>query len=60
MLGGNHHVSSGTLQNSFDRRSVVVGGLQTGLGVLLAARLGWIALVQNEKYKPWPKATGST
>ena len=51
MLGGNHHVSSGTLQNSFDRRSVVVGGLQTGLGVLLAARLGWIALVQNEKYK---------
>ncbi len=51
MLGGNQHVSSGTLQNSFDRRSVVVGGLQTGLGVLLAVRLGWIALVQNDKYK---------
>ncbi len=44
------HVSSGTLKNSFDRRSLLIGGLQAGLGVLLAARLGWIALVQNEKY----------
>ncbi|MEY4952578.1 MAG: penicillin-binding protein 2, partial [Pseudomonadota bacterium] len=44
------HVSSGTLKNSFDRRSLLIGGLQAGVGVLLAARLGWIALVQNEKY----------
>lgn len=44
------HVSSGTLKNSFDRRSLLIGGLQTGIGVLLASRLGWIALVQNEKY----------
>jgi penicillin-binding protein 2 len=44
------HVSSGTLKNSFDRRSLLIGGLQTGLGVLLATRLGWIALVENEKY----------
>ncbi|MBS3929224.1 MAG: penicillin-binding protein 2 [Sphingomonadales bacterium] len=44
------HVSSGTLKNSFDRRSLLIGGLQTGVGVLLAARLGWIALVENEKY----------
>ena len=51
MLGDNQHVSSGTLHNSFDRRSLLIGGLQTGLGVLLAARLGWIALVQNDKYK---------
>ena len=33
------HVSSGTLHNSFDRRSLVVGGLQLGVGVLLAALL---------------------
>lgn len=51
MLGGNKHVSSGTLKNSFERRSVLIGGLQTAVGVLLAARMGWIALVDNEKYE---------
>ena len=50
MLGGGQHVSSGTLRNSFDRRSVVIGGLQLGVGVLLAARMAWIGLFQNEKY----------
>jgi penicillin-binding protein 2 len=51
MFGEPQHVSSGTLKNSFERRSFLIGGLQTGLGVLLAARMGWIALVQNEKYE---------
>ncbi len=51
MLGGGRRVSSGTLRNSFDRRSVVIGGLQAGIGTLLAARMGWIALVQNDKYQ---------
>jgi penicillin-binding protein 2 len=50
MLGETKHVSSGTLQNSFERRSVLIGGLQAGIGALLALRMGWIALVQNEKY----------
>lgn len=50
MFGEPKHVSSGTLQNSFDRRSLLIGGLQTGLGVLLAARMGWIGVVQNDKY----------
>lgn len=50
MLGGHDHVSSGTLKNSFDRRSVVIGGLQLGVGILLAARMAWIGLVQNDKY----------
>jgi len=45
------HISSGTLQNSFDRRSIVLGGMQATVGVLLAARLCYIALFQNEKYK---------
>ena len=49
MLGGGQHVSSGTLRNSFDRRGVVIGGLQLGVGVLLAARMAWIGLFQNEK-----------
>ena len=51
MSADSRHVSSGTLKNSFDRRSVVIGALQGGVGVLLAARLGWIAVLQTEKYK---------
>lgn len=50
MFGEPKHVSSGTLKNSFERRSVLIGGLQAGVGLLLAARMGWIALVQNDKY----------
>ena len=45
------HISSGTLANSFDRRAVVIGSVQGGIGVLLAARMGYIALFQNERYK---------
>lgn len=44
-------ISSGTLKNSFDRRSVVVGALQGGIGLLLASRMGYIALFENERYK---------
>lgn len=45
------HVSQGTLANSFDRRSVVVGAIQGGIGVLLAGRMGYIALFENERYQ---------
>ena len=45
------HITNGTLQNSFDRRSVVLGALQGGVGLLLATRMGYIALAQNEHYK---------
>ena len=45
------HISSGTLANSFERRAVIVGALQGGVGVLLAARMGYIALFQNERYR---------
>jgi penicillin-binding protein 2 len=44
-------VTSGTLKNSFDRRTVVLGALQGGVGALLATRLGYIALFENERYK---------
>lgn len=44
-------VSSTTLRNSFDRRSVVIGGLQAGIGVLLAGRMSYLAIAQNEKYE---------
>jgi penicillin-binding protein 2 len=45
------HTTTGTLQNSFDRRSVVLGALQGGIGLLLATRMGYIALAQNAHYK---------
>ncbi|HNN55577.1 MAG TPA: penicillin-binding protein 2 [Novosphingobium sp.] len=51
MFGESPHVSSGTLKNSFERRSILIGGLQIGIGTLLAARMGWIGLVQNAKYQ---------
>lgn len=45
------HVSSGTLQNAFDRRSMLLGALQGGVGLLLAGRMAWIAVAQNAKYE---------
>ncbi len=45
------HFSSATLKNSFDRRSLVLGAVQGGIGTLLAVRLAYISLFQSEKYK---------
>ena len=50
MASDTRHVSSGTLKNSFDRRSFFIGTMQGGVGLLLAARMGWIAVVESEKY----------
>ncbi len=45
------HVSPAILRNSFDRRSLLVGGIQGGVGVLLATRLGYLAIAENAKYE---------
>ncbi|QPC99939.1 penicillin-binding protein 2 [Qipengyuania soli] len=39
------------LDNAFDRRTFVIGTAMGGVGVLLAARMGYIAIAENEKYK---------
>jgi penicillin-binding protein 2 len=44
-------VSANTLKNEFDRRSFFIGSVQGGIGVLLAARLGYLAIAENEKYQ---------
>ena len=44
------HITSGQLTNSFDRRAVVIGGLQGGIGLLLAGRMTWIAVAENAKF----------
>jgi penicillin-binding protein 2 len=45
-----HKFTSSSLAQSFDRRSFVVGAVQGGLGLLLAARMGYIAVAENAKY----------
>jgi penicillin-binding protein 2 len=45
------HVSQATLRNSFDRRTVLLGAVQGGLGVLLAGRMGYLAIFENAKYE---------
>lgn len=35
----------------FTRRAMVLGAMQGGLGVILAARMGWISIAENEKYQ---------
>ncbi|MEO0906187.1 MAG: penicillin-binding protein 2 [Pseudomonadota bacterium] len=44
-------VNATTLRNRFDRRAMVIGGVQGGIGVLLAARMGYLAIAENEKYR---------
>lgn len=43
--------TSSLLAQSFDRRTFVVGAVQGGIGLLLAARMGYIAVAENEKYE---------
>ena len=51
MAGDSRHVSYGTLRNSFERRSLLLGSLQGGVGLLLAARMAYLSVAQNEKYE---------
>jgi penicillin-binding protein 2 len=46
-----HRLSSSSLLQSFDRRTFVLGAVQGGVGLLLAARMGYIAVAENERYE---------
>lgn len=48
---GGPAITASRLKDTFDRRSVVIGGIQGGIGVLLAVRMGYIAIAENEKYR---------
>jgi len=39
------------LDNAFKRRSFLVAGAMGGIGTLLAARMGYIAIAENERYE---------
>jgi penicillin-binding protein 2 len=42
-------ITEQTQQITFTRRALVVGGLQVGVGLLLAGRMGYIAIAENEE-----------
>ena len=44
-------ITGATLKNSFDRRSFVLGSFGAGIGTLLAVRMGYIAIAENERYE---------
>jgi penicillin-binding protein 2 len=43
-------VTESSQANSFSRRAFFLGSMQAGLGTLLAARMGYIAIAENERY----------
>ncbi|WP_417594167.1 penicillin-binding protein 2 [Parasphingorhabdus sp.] len=44
-------ISSAMQTLTFSRRATVIGGLQIGIGVLLAGRMAYISVAENERYK---------
>ncbi len=44
-------INSARANMMFSRRATVIGGLQMGIGVLLAARMSYIAIAENDRYK---------
>ncbi len=47
---GEKPVSSAQQNLTFNRRTMVIGSIQAGIGVLLATRMSYIAVAENEKY----------
>jgi penicillin-binding protein 2 len=43
-------VTEGMQAATFSRRAFIFGGFQTTVGVLLAARMGYISIAENERY----------
>ena len=44
-------INASILHSTFERRAVLIGAVQGGIGVLLALRLGYLSVAQNEKYR---------
>jgi penicillin-binding protein 2 len=44
-------INASILRATFERRAVLIGAVQGGIGVLLALRLGYLAVAENEKYR---------
>lgn len=44
-------ITSATLDNTYDRRSFVIAGFGASVGMLLAARMSYLSIAENEKYE---------
>ncbi|HEY9093199.1 penicillin-binding protein 2 [Parasphingorhabdus sp.] len=49
--GSGKTISSAVQSMTFSRRATIVGGLQLGIGVLLAGRMAYISVAENERYQ---------
>ncbi|MBM3927641.1 MAG: hypothetical protein FJ335_04175, partial [Sphingomonadales bacterium] len=50
-IGNPFAIASDAVQSfTFTRRAMFVSGLQIGFGVLLAGRMTWLAVAENERY----------
>lgn len=50
MIGSGRLASEAAQAFTFSRRAMIVSGLQIGVGVLLAGRMTWLAIHENEHY----------
>ncbi|MFM7029134.1 MAG: penicillin-binding protein 2 [Chakrabartia sp.] len=50
LSGGERHVTEAQQQFTFSRRAFFLGTAQIGIGALLATRMAWLAVAENEKY----------
>jgi penicillin-binding protein 2 len=51
MIGSSRMVTEAAQAFSFSRRALVLGGIQIGIGVLLAGRMTYLAVFENERYR---------
>ncbi|MBA4763833.1 penicillin-binding protein 2, partial [Sphingomonas sp.] len=51
MNGPVRMISEGQQNYSFSRRAMLLGGIQAGLGLVLAGRMTWLSVYENDKYK---------
>lgn len=51
IAGAGRTVTEANQSFTFTRRAMVLGAMQGGIGMLLAARLGWISIAENEHYE---------
>lgn len=50
IIGRTRLITEQSLAYTFTRRALVLGGLQVGVGALLAGRMAWLSVAQKDKY----------
>jgi len=50
LFGGGPVPTENSQATAFSRRAFVIGAMQTGVGALLAARMGYISIAENQRY----------